>query len=482
MASSTKLTYPQRLFLWLLGYSLLMVGCFVLFQYHREKEFKAEAVNRQLQLINTFILSELDEGRDPSDIRPAEFKTFDEIRLSVINADGKIIYDNTLDTLPQTNHLDRKEIHDALQAGTGYAVRRHSESTGNNYFYSARKGADGCIVRTAVPYTISFSSLLQADYGFLWVMGAVTLLMCVAGYFATRRVGQHIIRLNRFAESVERGARISDTEPFPHDELGDISNHIVRLYARLQQAVSDRDNEHRAALHEQLEKERIKKQLTNNINHELKTPVASIRICAETLLAHDNMSEENRRLFLQRIFTNTERLERLLNDVSLLTRMDDGKESIVREPLGLAGIIREVAEDRRPLAASKGIVIENRVSGPIEMTGNPTLLEAVPNNLIDNAIAYCGGTRITVGPARAETDRVVLELSDNGCGIPAEHLPRIFERFYRIDKGRSRAAGGTGLGLSIVKNAVKLHGGAITAENLRSGGLRFCITLSRRSG
>lgn len=254
MGSLNKLSYPQRLFVWLLGYSLLMVGCFVIFQYHREKEFKAEEIDKQLQLINTYILTELSEGHDVQDIKLDEFKPFNDIRISVISEKGHIIYDNTLDSLPKTNHLDRQEIRDAMLNGSGYAVRRHSESTGNYYFYSAKKSNDGNIVRTAVPYSISFSGLLQADYGFLWIMGIITLIMCILGYFATRRVGLHIIRLNKFAENVENGAQISDTEPFPHDELGEISNHIVRLYARLQQAVADRDSEHRAALHEQLEK------------------------------------------------------------------------------------------------------------------------------------------------------------------------------------------------------------------------------------
>lgn len=477
MGLLNKLSYPQRLFVWLLGYSLLMVGCFVVFQYHREKEFKAEEIDKQLQLINTYILTELGEGHDVPDIRLDDFKPFDDIRVSVISDKGHIIYDNTLDSLPKTNHLDRQEI----RHGAGYAVRRHSESTGNYYFYSAKKSDDGNIVRTAVPYSVSFRGLLQADYGFLWIMGIITMVMCVLGYFATRRVGLHIIRLNRFAENVENGAQISDTEPFPHDELGEISNHIVRLYARLQQAVADRDSEHRAALHEQLEKERIKKQLTNNINHELKTPVASIRVSVETMLAHRNMSDEKQILFLQRCLTNTERLQRLLTDVSLLTRMDDGSASILKEQVNLTDIINDVVEDRQIIAATKGIRIENFVSHNVIMAGNASLLEAVFNNLIDNAIVYSGGTRIKIELISIDNDKVVIALSDNGCGVPPEHLPRLFERFYRIDKGRSRAAGGTGLGLSIVKNAVILHGGEISAETQCSGGLLFKITFSRNS-
>ena len=480
MGLLNKLSYPQRLFVWLLGYSLLMVGCFVVFQYHREKEFKAEEIDKQLQLINTYILTELGEGHDVPDIRLDDFKPFDDIRVSVISDKGHIIYDNTLDSLPKTNHLDRQEIRDAVRHGAGYAVRRHSESTGNYYFYSAKKSDDGNIVRTAVPYSVSFRGLLQADYGFLWIMGIITMVMCVLGYFATRRVGLHIIRLNKFAENVENGAQISDTEPFPHDELGEISNHIVRLYARLQQAVADRDSEHRAALHEQLEKERIKKQLTNNINHELKTPVASIRVSVETMITHRDLSEEKQMLFLQRCLTNTERLQRLLTDVSLLTRMDDGSASIIKEQVNLTDIINDVVEDRQIIAATKGMTIENYISRNIVMDGNPSLLEAVFNNLIDNAIVYSGGTKIKIELIGMGSEKVVIALSDNGCGVLSEHLPRLFERFYRIDKGRSRAAGGTGLGLSIVKNAVVLHGGEITAENQNSGGLLFKMTFSRK--
>lgn len=439
-ASSNRLTYPQRLFLWLLGYSILLVGCFVVFQYQREKEFQAESLNTRLQLINTYILTELDENQDVSKINLAYFHPFEDIRVSVISDEGTVVYDNSIDSLPNTNHLNRKEIREALSRGSGYTVRRHSESTGDYYFYSATRGNGGYIVRTAVPYSTSLSTLLQADFHFLWIMGFISIVMCILGYFATRRVGLHIMRLNKFAENVENGTKISDTEPFPNDELGAISNHIVRLYAKLQQAYSDRDAEHRAALHEQFEKERIKKQLTNNINHELKTPVASIRICIETLLAQKNLSEEKRELFLQRCLSNTDRLQRLLTDVSLITRMDDGCASITKEQVSLTDIIDNVVSERQFIANAKGIIIEDNIARQVTMNGNASLLEAIFNNLIDNAAAYSGGSSITIGLTYEDEDKIILSFSDNGSGVPEEHLTKIFERFYRIDKGRSRAA------------------------------------------
>lgn len=480
MGSLSKITYSQRLFLWLLGYSALLVGSFVCFQYHREKRFKADELDAGLQLVNRHILERLAEGSDIRQFVTSSLQPFGELRISLIDTAGHVVYDNTLDALPGTSHRSREEIARALRSGSGYTVRRHSQSTGRSYFYSATWDGGAYLVRSAVPYSGSLVELLRADFGFLWTMCGITLVMCLLGYFATRRIGLHILRLNRFAERAERGERIYDTAPFPQDELGSISNHIVRLYANLQQANIERAREHRAALYEQQEKERIKKQLTNNINHELKTPVAAIEVCIETLLAHRDIGEQKREEFLRRCQAQIERLKRLLADVSLITRMDDAPASIARESVDLAGIIAEAVEDYDVVARSKGMEIVDGIAEPLPIMGNASLLASVFRNLLDNAVEYSGGTRIVIGLVESTDEQLVLTVADDGCGVAPEHLPRLFERFYRIDKGRSRAVGGTGLGLSIVKNAVLLHGGSIAVENRTGGGLLFTIRLSRR--
>lgn len=478
MASLNKITYPQRLFLWILGYSVLLIGCFVVFQFNREKEFKAEKINTELQAVNRYIISEIEDGNNIADIRIDKFKKNKDLRISIIDRDGKITYDNNIDSLPGTNHLNRKEIIDALKNGSGYTIRRHSESVGINYFYSATLSDNGVIIRSAIPYSESLTTLLAADFQFIWGVVVISIVMCVFAYYAARRVGLHIMRLNKFANDIETGTQISNTDPFPNDELGSISNQIVRIYAKLQQANADKELEHQAALREQLEKERIKKQLTNNINHELKTPVASIRVCLETLLGHKNLTNEKKELFLQRCLNNTDRLQQLLSDISLITRMDDGNNSISKTPVNLTDIINNVVEERQLMAESKGINLTNRINCDIHINGNTSLLEAVFNNLIDNAITYSEGSAIKIDIIYKDNSKVVITFADNGVGVPEEHLPRLFERFYRIDKGRSRATGGTGLGLAIVKNAVILHNGNISVENLNTGGLLFKITLS----
>lgn len=476
MASWNKLTYHRRLFLWLLTYSWLMVICFSVFQYHRERHFKAEELNCRLQAVNESLLGMIDaDTAGRFDGLPCG----EEMRVSVIDLQGHVLYDNSLDSLPAQSHLARAEIAQALKSGSGYTIRRHSASTGRTYFYSARRG-DRYVVRTAVPYSVSLHVLLRADYGFLWFMIGVTSLMSALGYFATRRVGLHVSRLNRFAERAERGERIFDTEPFPHDELGDISNHIVRLYARLQQAVADRDREHRAALHEEQEKIRIKKQLTNNINHELKTPVAAMRACLETLMAHPELDPGKRDEFIARCYADSERLTNLLADVSLITRMDDGGAAIERRTVDLRELVAEVCDEFAPVAGKRDVEIVNAVTQRVPLQGNAGLLASVFRNLIDNALAYSGCRRVEIRTVASDDERVILTVADDGCGVAEEHLPRLFERFYRVDRGRSRRAGGTGLGLAIVKNAVLWHGGDISVANRRGGGLVFRIVLKRQ--
>ena len=132
---------------------------------------------------------------------------YGDLRVTVIDDDGRVLFDNSADSLPAANHLGRPEVTEAIAHGTGYTIHRHSESTDQYYFYSAMKG-DGIIVRSAVPYSVSLREVLAADWEFLWFMLGVTLLMSIAAYFTTRRLGHNITRLNEFAEHAERGERI----------------------------------------------------------------------------------------------------------------------------------------------------------------------------------------------------------------------------------------------------------------------------------
>lgn len=458
----------------LVFYSCLLGGCLILFQYHRERQYKADELNAALQVVNAHILRDVDSGR------PVNFSneySIEDLRVSIIDCAGNVLYDNSLDSLPHTDHRQREEIASALRNGTEYSVRRVSDTTGDTYFYSARRDGD-YIVRTAVPYSVTLQELLTADLSFLRIMFAIIVVLCVIGYFATKRIGVHVQRLRDFASKAERGERIYDTTPFPHDELGDISSNIVRLYARLQQAIADRDMEHAVALREEQSKIEIKRRLTNNINHELKTPLTSMRVCLESIMEHDDMPAEKRREFINRCYFNCERLRKLLDDVSVITRLDEGRDMISMEKVDLAEIIADVCGDMADLASERGIKIENRIVGPLNIKGNLSLRMSIFYNLISNAISYSGGSLIEIIPGDMTLQRVTLIFRDNGIGVGDEHIEHIFERFYRVDKGRSRRMGGTGLGLSIVKNGIAFHHGTITAENLRSGGLQFTMSFA----
>ena len=471
-----KISYHKRLYGSLVIYSLFLLGCFAIFQYHREKEFKADEMDSRLQVLNEEILAGMAEGKSIGETVAAIKTGFPELRISLISRNGRLMYDNFVDSLPESNHLSRKEVRDALRNGTGFDLRRHSESTGKNFFYSAR-ATDRYVIRTAVPYSVSLHQLLAADYSFLWFMSAVTAVMCIIGFFATRRLGRNVERLNEFAEKAERGESFFDTEPFPDDELGNISNHIVLLYSRLQKALYDRDAQHKIALREERDKIRIKHQLTNNINHELKTPVASIRACIETLINHPDMEQEKRLKFLAGAGAACERLGSLLSDVSLITRMDYGGDAIARGKVNIDQIAAAACADFEIIAEEKGVAIQNGVKGTSPVNGNASLMMSVFHNLIDNAIRYSGCRHIQLKTIKLDGGKQLISVSDDGCGVPAVHIPHLFERFYRLEKGRSRSLGGTGLGLAIVKNAVLWHGGDIHVVINQSGGLTFNITL-----
>lgn len=457
-----RFSFHSRVLLLVLTMSWLLVGTFMVFQYRREKAFKEQLLDCELQMHNRRILDDIARGMPVDGIIDHIGSPLDNLRISLIDNDGNVIFDNNDSTpFPSGDHNSRPEVIEARKSGIGHSVSRYSVSDNCSYFYSAMRGDDGIVIRSAAPYTHSLQEVLKADSSILWIMIAFAIVLSLASYVASHKISLSIRRLNLFAEKAEKGERIYNDEAFPHDELGSIASHIVRLYIQ-------RDEQHREALRQEKDKIRLKKQLTNNINHELKTPVASILVCLELLRDHPEMlSEEKKRELNDRIFTNAQRLNSLLKDVAAITRMDEGEEMIEKAPVDLAELVNDVVAEER-LRTLMNITVD---MPQLKISGNRQLLESIFRNLIDNAISYSGGSEIVI-KADSEGNFIV---SDNGCGVPDEHLPHIFERFYRIDKGRSRAAGGTGLGLSIVRNAVGIHGSDISVTN--NGGLQFRFRL-----
>ena len=375
----------------------------------------------------------MNNGSLPEECTFPEGLTYSDARLTIMDTAGLVLYDNRHSADSLDNHVLRPEIQSALKAGRGYNIRRLSESDGRQYFYSATKGREH-IVRTAIPYTPSLKDTLKADQAFFWTMIGISLLVSIAGFFSTRRLGRTIERVNMYREQ-ER------------------------------------------AINDEREKNRLKRQLTNNINHELKTPVASIQVCLETLLSGITLTEEKKQELIERCYTQNERLRRLLADVSLITRIEDGAVNIEREVVVINDLIDDIASELSLMPEQEKLDLKVDFNETVAIHGNPSLLGSIFRNLTENAISYSEGRTIYITLIENNENYCKISFEDDGIGVEDKCLPRLFERFYRVDKGRSRQNGGTGLGLSIVKHAVLYHGGTISAYIRPKGGLGFVFTL-----
>ena len=429
MASVIKLSFHKQLFLQLIAFSWAIVLCFIGFQYVREKEYKSEFLSAQLQQYNRHLLTAVEDGESYEECIESHDKPFDDLRVTLITLSGAVVYDNTVSLDSLDNHRNRPEIAEALRKGTGYHIGRQSTSDGREYFYSATRG-ERAIVRTAIPYSSTLNDLLEADWTFLIIMISITLAMSILAYFTTRKLGKDIERVNHYEAEQE--------------------------------------------------KSRLKRQLTNNINHELKTPVASIQVCLETLLSGISLSDEKRQELIERCYMHNERLRRLLNDVSLITRMEDGSALISKEPVVINDIINEVDKELEVMPDDERLTLHTHFSEKVVVEGNLSLIGSIFRNLTENAIAYSEGKNIYITLLENNDEMCRIRFEDDGKGVQDKQLPRLFERFYRVDKGRSRQKGGTGLGLAIVKHAVQFHEGSITVTNRPNGGLRFDFSLKKR--
>lgn len=258
---------------------------------------------------------------------------------------------------------------------------------------------------------------------------------------------------------------------------------------RLKQLADEANRLRREAEATEQRNRQLKQEMTSNIAHELKTPVSSIRGYLEILLSDKPVDDDRRRYFLERCYRQTLRLSDLIQDVSIINKLEESSDLFPRTDVDARAVADEAVADLADKAAAAAITLHNKLP-PMPMQGNHELLYCIFRNLLENSVSYAGeGVDImieTYEPPKANTQlpshsaaHYYLHFYDTGKGVADEYLSRLFDRFVRIDSGRSRQNGGTGLGLSIVKHSVLFHGGEIYAKNRPEGGLEFFFSLKK---
>lgn len=314
----------------------------------------------------------------------------------------------------------------------------------------------------------------------LYILGLIlTIVATGVVYLSTASLSRNIVMLRNLANAAAEGKPISDVDNLPHDEIGDISREIFRIYEQRLAAMEKSSREHRIALHAVEEKSRIRRTLTNNINHELKTPIGVIRGYIDTILSNPDMDDATRNHFLTRTLQNVERLCALMNDVSTMTRLEEGAENIPLSDVDMHDLLYAIENDVYASKINGNMKFTFNVPFDCHVQGNQNLLSGMIMNLIKNAVLHSHGTEMTFSLISESPKFYVFAFADNGTGVDAEHIPHLFERFYRVDSGRSRKVGGTGLGLPIVKNTVTSMGGTISVHNRSTGGLEFVFSLKK---
>jgi two-component system phosphate regulon sensor histidine kinase PhoR len=288
-----------------------------------------------------------------------------------------------------------------------------------------------------------------------------------------------VLRLHELAEMVER---LGPNRPWTSREMK--LPGVVELWLRISAAAILSAEGRRQGtilvfhnLTRLKQLERTREEFIANVSHELRTPLSHIKGYVETLLDGAKNDPEVSTRFLETIARNTERLKLLIEDLLTISELESGRVKLNQQAVELRSVVEKVFDDFKSRAEAKTITLANEVPDLV-VRADAGRLEQVLSNLVDNAIKYGRtGGRVTVGAQSANDSKVEIFVKDDGVGLPAEALERVFERFYRVDKARSREQGGTGLGLSIVKHIVQGHGGRVWARSEPGQGATFYFTL-----
>ncbi len=367
-------------------------------------------------------------------------------RITWVSVDGTVLYDNGADVTGLPNHLDRPEIQAALQNGSGESIRRSATFNLNTFYYALRL-SDGTILRTSTQASSITSVFVHALPVILGLSAALLLICILLGNYLT---SQLLKPLDRMAEHLD--------EPITSLEYKEFQPFVDKIRAQ----------------HENiLESASIRQDFTANVSHELKTPLTAISGYAELIEAGMLTASQTAHAAGQ-IRHNSDRLLSLINDIIRLSELDHPELPRKFTDTDLAGLAEECCRELAVSAESRQLSLSCACE-PAHLSADRELLKELIENLIQNAIQYNQENGTILVSTGLNNGRPFLSVKDSGIGIPKNQQKRIFERFYRIDKSRSRETGGTGLGLAIVKHIAEIHEAEITVDSEPGEGT--CITV-----
>lgn len=374
------------------------------------------------------------------------FEDMKDLRITWVDADGTVLYDNDLEAEKLVNHSNRPEIIQAIQNGSAECVRE-SDTMNMNTFYYAVLLDDGTVLRVAM----EAQNIKSVFFVSLPILLLIICCICFACVVLSHILTKQLIKpIEQMAESMDNPSVKS-----PYKELQPFVEMIRRQHMDILSAA------------------RTRQDFTANVTHELKTPLTAISGYAE-LIANQMVDTEESIRFANEIRKNAERLLSLINDIIRLSELDQNEKRNLFEEVNLRSLAEETIENLKVMAQKHKVSMQLQALDEVVRGSRDMLLELM-DNLVQNAIRYNSeGGHVWVTVSK-EDGRSVLKVKDDGIGISKEEQGRIFERFYRVDKSRSKATGGTGLGLAIVKHIVEIHDAKIEIHSEEGKGCEICV-------
>ena len=462
-----ELKYRYRLVIYLLILLTLLALFFVLYVSRQSRVYSISAMQNELRDAVELVKDSLDLGRSPESI------TLDGgIGFTLIDTLGEVLYDSRQkDISIPDNVLSSTEIANASVSGEGSALRSSLGEPDTEYLYYARRFGDRYI-RSYSKFEISRPAQVEKDNTYFILIAVLLIALIVTFIYVLRRLSKPLSTYSELVGAIkEDGSRLSKIK-FGKDELGDVGREIASTFSQLEKA------------------KKYKQQISHNIAHELKTPLTGVRAYLETIINSEDMTPEQMRKFVGKAYSQTIRLADLVDEVSTLNKLDESSElakadeSLYRiEEVNIKSCLDDILEEIGYKLEKNNITFNPRVSSRLKINGCYNLIYSLFKNLIDNSIEHGGsGIKISLVAGIEQVSgeggyKINFTYTDTGKGVPAEALERIFERFYRVEEGRTRKTGGSGLGLAIVKNAVVFHKGTITASEREGGGIIFKFSL-----